>query len=108
MGRRVPVLRGNLDLIVLKALGSGRKHGYEITTWIEARTHGALELLDSALYQSLYRLEARRLVEAEWGTTGSNRTARYYSITAAGRRFLKSQIADWTVYARTISALLEA
>jgi transcriptional regulator len=108
MGRRLPVLRGNLDVIVLKALASGRKHGYEITTAIEARTGGALELLDSALYQSLYRLEARRLVEAEWGTTESHRTARYYRITPAGRRLLRAQIADWTRYARAVTALLES
>ena len=106
MKQRLAVLRGTLDVLVLRALASGAMHGFEITGWIEARAAGNLELVDSALYQSLYRMEARRLVAAEWGVTGNNRRARYYHLTAAGRAQLAADTANWARYAHTVSAIL--
>ena len=85
MGEPLAVLRGTLDVLVLKALTWGPMHGFEITAWIEARATGNLDIIDSALYQSLYRLEARRAINADWGVTENNRRARYYSITSVGR-----------------------
>ena len=102
----LPVLRGTLDLLVLRALAGGTMHGYEITSWIVDRASGRLELLDSALYQALYRLEERRLIRASWGVTQNKRRARYYERTAAGRSYLKAEAEKWSVFAETVSAVL--
>ncbi len=107
MADSLPVLRGNLEVLVLKALTTGPLHGYAITDWIEARADGHLELLDSALYQALYRLESRRLVKATWGVTEKKRQARFYHLTEAGRAELKVETARWRRYAATIGAILD-
>lgn len=106
MPEPLAVLRGTLDILVLKALTWGPMHGFEITAWIEARSTGNLEIVDSALYQSLYRLEARRAIAAQWGVTENNRRARYYSITPVGRAELRSETARWLRYAETVSGIL--
>jgi transcriptional regulator len=106
MTEPLAVLRGTLDVLVLRALIVSPMHGFEITAWIEDRAHGNLDVVDSALYQALYRLEARRLVSAEWGVTDNNRRARYYHLTSSGRAHLKAETADWHRYARTVSAIL--
>jgi transcriptional regulator, Acidobacterial, PadR-family len=103
----LPILRGNLEVLVLKALTTGPMHGYAITDWIEARANGNLELLDSALYQALYRLERRRLVKATWGVTEKNRQARFYQLTEAGRAELRAETARWRRYATTIGGILD-
>ena len=100
------VLRGTLDVLVLKALTWGPMHGYEITAWIEQRAIGNLDVVDSALYQSLYRLEERRAIAATWGVTENNRKARYYSITPAGRAELRNETARWLRYAETVTGIL--
>ena len=104
----LPVLRGTLDILVLKALSWRSMHGFEITDWLEQSAGGNLELVDSALYQALYRLEERRLIGAVWGVTENNRRARYYELTAAGRAFLKSETVKWLSYANTVSGILTA
>jgi PadR family transcriptional regulator PadR len=106
MTEPLAVLRGTLDVLVLRALVASPMHGFEITAWIEGRASGNLDVVDSALYQALYRLEARRLVAAEWGVTDNNRRARYYHLTPAGRAHLKAETAAWQRYARTVSAIL--
>ena len=106
MPEPLAVLRGTLDVLVLKALTWGPMHGYEITAWIEARATGNLDVVDSALYQSLYRLEERRAITATWGVTENNRKARYYSITPAGRAELRNETARWLRYAETVSGIL--
>lgn len=106
MTEPLAVLRGTLDVLVLKALTWGPMHGYEITAWIEARATGNLDVVDSALYQSLYRLEERRAISATWGVTENNRKARYYSITPAGRAELRNETARWLRYAETVSGIL--
>jgi PadR family transcriptional regulator len=103
-----PVLHGNLEVLVLKALTSGPLHGYAITDWIEQRAKGNLELVDSALYQALYRLEGRRLVKPAWGITEKNRRAKFYQLTDAGRTELRAEAARWNRYAATIGAILAA
>jgi PadR family transcriptional regulator, regulatory protein PadR len=102
----LPVVKGTLDVLVLKALSWAPMHGFEITTWLEERTRGSLDVEDSALYQALYRLEEREMISAEWGVTENNRRARYYSIRPAGRAHLKAQTAQWLQYARTVSQVL--
>ncbi len=102
----LPILRGNLEVLVLKALSRSPMHGYAITDWLEQRAGGNLELLDSALYQALYRLEGRRLIKATWGVTENNRRARFYGLTDVGRAALKTETARWNRYAKTVSAIL--
>jgi transcriptional regulator len=102
----LPILRGNLEVLVLKALSARPMHGYAITDWLEQQSNGNLELLDSALYQALYRLEGRRLIKASWGVTDSNRRARFYSLSETGRAVLGAEIVRWNRYARTISAII--
>jgi PadR family transcriptional regulator, regulatory protein PadR len=102
----LPVLRGTLDLLVLRALAWRPMHGYEITSWLDERAHGRLELLDSALYQALYRLEEKRLIRATWGVTENKRRARYYELTAAGRAHLKTEAAKWNLFASTVTDVL--
>ncbi|HTE47408.1 MAG TPA: PadR family transcriptional regulator [Gemmatimonadaceae bacterium] len=104
----LPILRGNLEVLVLKALTSGPLHGYAITDWLEHRGDGNLELVDSALYQALYRLESRRLVKPAWGITEKNRRARFYHLTDAGRAELREEAARWNRYAATITTILAA
>ncbi len=102
------LLKGTLDVLVLKALAWGPMHGFEVTAWLEERSHGALLLDDSALYQALYRLEERGLIEATWGVTENNRRARYYQLTAAGRRQLRTEAATWRRYAEAVFKVLRA
>ncbi|MEP6491719.1 MAG: PadR family transcriptional regulator [bacterium] len=103
-----PILHGNLEVLVLKALTRGPMHGYAITDWLEHRANGNLELVDSALYQALYRLEGRRLVKPAWGITEKNRRAKFYHLTDAGRAELRAEAARWNRYAATIGAILSA
>jgi PadR family transcriptional regulator PadR len=100
------VVRGTLDVLVLKALSWQPMHGFEVTRWLEARSDARLELEDAALYQALYRMEKRGWVSAEWGVSEHNRRARYYRITAAGRKHLAQQTADWLRYAETVTSIL--
>lgn len=106
MSEPAALLKGTLDLLVLKALSLRSMHGLEVSEWIEDRAEGELEVLDSALYQALYRLEARQLVAAEWGVTENNRRARYYGITPAGRAHLEKERASWLRYAQRVQAIL--
>lgn len=101
-----PVVKGTLDVLVLKALSHEPMHGFEMTRWLEARSGGRLELEDAALYQALYRMEKRGLVSAEWGVTATNRRARYYRITATGRDHLAERTRWWVRYAETVTGIL--
>ena|SRR5205085_4250579 len=106
MSEALPLVKGTLDVLVLKALSWTPMHGFEITSWLEARSGGALGVQDSALYQALHRLEARALVTAEWGVTANNQRARYYRLTAAGRAHLAAASAQWIRYAETVTGIL--
>jgi transcriptional regulator len=85
------LLKGTLDVLVLKTLSWTPMHAYEITTWIEERSDGRVQVDDAALLQALHRLEARMLVAADWGVTKNGRRARYYNLTPAGRAHLKAE-----------------
>lgn len=85
------LLKGTLDVLVLKTLSWGPMHGFEITRWLEDRSGGRLDVTDAALLQALHRLEARGLLSAEWGVTQNERRARYYRLTGAGRSALRAE-----------------
>jgi PadR family transcriptional regulator, regulatory protein PadR len=106
MADALPLVKGTLDMLVLKALSWTPMHGFEITSWLEARSGGTLGVQDSALYQALHRLEARGLAAAEWGVTENNQRARYYRLTDAGRAHLSSGTAQWVRYAATVTDIL--
>jgi PadR family transcriptional regulator len=102
------LLKGTLDILVLKTLSWGPMHGFEITTWIEERSGGQMTVDDGALFQALHRMEERKLIVAEWGMTGRNRRARYYRLTATGRAHLRAESAKLSGYAEALAAILAA
>jgi transcriptional regulator len=106
MSDRLSVLRGTLDLLVLRALSLASMHGVEIIAWLDERAGGHLEVEESALYQALYRMESRQLVSADWGQTQSNRRARYYTITPVGRAQLRAEQKQWSRYVTVVTAIL--
>jgi PadR family transcriptional regulator PadR len=108
MSNTLPLVKGTLDILVLKALSWTPMHGFEITRWLEDRSEGSLAVNDSALYQAVYRLEERNLVKAEWGMTENNRRARYYRITPQGKAYLAEETDRFVRYARTVTGILTA
>jgi transcriptional regulator len=102
------LLKGTLDVLVLKALTWGPRHGYAVARWIEDATSGELQVEDGALYHALHRLEKQGWLDSEWGVSETNRRARYYTLTAAGRRQLAAKTATWTRYAEAIFAALRS
>ena len=104
----LPLVKGTLDVLVLKALTWSPMHGFEVTSWLEDRSGGSLAIQDSALYQALHRLEERGWVTAEWGVTENNQRARYYRLTEAGRAHLAAETAQWVRYAKTVTGILTA
>ena len=101
-----PVLKGNLDMLVLKSLSWDEMHGFEVLDWLEQRSGGRLDVDDSAIYQSLHRLEERGLIDAEWGVSDKNRRVRFYRLTAKGRAQLRSDTARWTEYADLLLGIM--
>ena len=108
MPEPMPLVKGTLDVLVLKALSWGPMHGFEITTWLEDRSGGRLDVDDRALYQALQRLEERGLVEADWGITENNRRARYYRLTREGRAWLRAETSTWLSYSGAVTSVLTA
>jgi PadR family transcriptional regulator PadR len=94
--------------LILRALQAGPAHGYSVSRWVRERTEGVLAIEDAALYQALHRLEARGWIEAEWGLSDNNRRAKYYSLTAHGRRELRAEVTTWKRYAQAMFKALEA
>ena len=95
MADQADLLPGTLDLLILKAVSLGALHGYGVLLRIEQITHGALLVEQGALYPALYRLEHQGLLDSEWGTSDNNRRAKYYALTAAGRRRLREETDSW-------------
>ncbi|MGE0441649.1 MAG: PadR family transcriptional regulator [Gemmatimonadales bacterium] len=102
------ILPGNLDLLVLRALTWGPRHGYAILAWLRESTGGALRIVDAALYPALHRLEARELIDAEWGLSENNRRARFYRLTDTGRQALRAETRQWNRYAAVVAQVLSA
>jgi transcriptional regulator len=101
------ILRGTLDLLILKALSFGTAHGYNVAQWVETSTGDALALGEGTLYPALHRLEERGWVTASWGNSENNRQAKFYTLTRKGRRQLEIETAKWRVYARAVFAALD-
>lgn len=98
--RSAELLQGTLDLLILKALARGAMHGYAVAEWIHESSQDVLRVEEGALYPALHRLELRGLLSSEWGTSDNNRRAKYYTLTAAG----KKQLIDETEYWRRMSS----
>jgi transcriptional regulator len=99
-------LRGSLDLLVLKTLSLAPTHGFGIGQRVQQISEGVLEMNQGSLYPALQRLEKEGLISSEWGTTDNNRQARYYSLTAAGRRALGAELESWRRFAAGLEAVL--
>jgi len=106
--RDIDVMQGTLDLILLKALSWGTMHGYGVSRWVRQATDGELQLEEGALYPALHRLEQRGWVESEWGVSENNRRAKFYFLTSAGRRQLRTEAAAWQRYATLLTRMLTA
>jgi transcriptional regulator len=98
---------GTLDLLILKALTGGQLHGYAIGQWIRSSTSEVLKVQEGVLYPALYRLERKGWVAEEWGITETKREAKFYRLTPAGRKHLKSELARWREHTRAVNAALE-
>jgi PadR family transcriptional regulator, regulatory protein PadR len=108
--RRDPgdLLQGTLGILILKALLLAPAHGYAIARWIEETTSDVLTIEEGSLYPALRRLEDRGWVSAEWGVSENNRRAKYYTITAAGRKHLRNEAAVWLRYSQAVARVLRA
>jgi PadR family transcriptional regulator, regulatory protein PadR len=102
------LLQGTLDVLVLKALIFGPRHGYAVARWIHDTSDDALSVEDRALYVALHRLEERGWVSSEWGLSDNNRKAKYYQLTTAGRRELRARTERWTRYVVAVTKILHA
>jgi len=99
------LLQGTLDVLILKTLSWEAMHGYAISRWIRQRTDNVLTVEDAALYQAL--LERKGLIESEWGLSENNRRAKYYQLTAAGRKQFRAEATEWRQYAEAVFKVLE-
>lgn len=102
------LVRGTLDVLVLKTLSWGPMHGYSVTRWLQDRTGADMDVEDGAIYQALYRMERRGLLEAEWGRSENNRKAKFYHLTPRGRSELRRRTTDIRSYVNAMFAVLDA
>jgi PadR family transcriptional regulator, regulatory protein PadR len=100
------LLHGTLDALILKTLATGPLHGYAIARWIEDATGDALQIEDGSLYPSLYRMEQREWIEAEWGHSDVGRRVKLYRITAQGRARLAHETQQWETFTKVVSRIL--
>ena len=108
MAKPLDLVKGTLDVLILKTLTWEAMHGYGVSRWIRQRTGGVLAVEDAALYQALHRLERKKWIEAEWGWSENNRRAKYYQLTTLGRRQLRAEESTWRTYAGAVFEVLEA
>jgi len=104
----VALLKGTLDVLVLKTLSWNPMHAFEITTWLESRSSGRIVVDDAALLQALHRMEERKLIVAEWGVTKNGRRARYYRLTPTGKAFLRAESDRLVDHFDALTSVLEA
>ena len=102
------LIRGTLDLILLKTLSWGPMHGLGVLRWTEEVTRNRLQIEEGALYPALHRMEAKGWLESEWGLTEKNRKAKYYRLTAQGRRQLAAELSRWSRYTEAVGLVLAA
>jgi transcriptional regulator len=104
----IDLLRGTVDMLLLRALKDGPRHGYGMADWIRGVTDDALSIDDGALYTALHRMEDRGLVRSDWGVSDRGRRARFYELTAAGRAELVRGGKEWEAYAGAVSKVFAA
>ena len=102
------LLQGTLDVLVLRALSWGTMHGYAVARFIRQGSDGSFKVLDGALYTALHRMEERGWVESEWGTSEKKKRAKFYRLTAAGRRALRSETESWNDYVAAVGRVMTA
>ena len=105
---KTELMQGTLDMLILKAVSLGPRHGYGVLLRIRQISGGELEILQGSLYPALYRLEAKGWIASEWGESENKRKAKYYRLTAAGRRRLREQTDQWGRQASMIADILNA
>ena len=106
--RSLDLVRGTLDLLILKTLAWGAMHGYAIAHWIRQQSDAALLVEEGALYPALYRMEAKGWIEAEWGLSENNRKAKYYRLSKAGHKQLRKELDSWDEYTTAMGKILRA
>jgi PadR family transcriptional regulator, regulatory protein PadR len=102
------LLQGTLDVLVLKTLSWGPRHGYAIARWIERVTDDALRIEEGSLYPALYRLEKRGWVTSDWGLTDTKRRAKFYRLSPQGRAQLRAQLTTWAAFSEAVGKVLRA
>jgi len=105
-GDQMTVLRGTLDMLVLSTLGDEPMHGYAIALAIQETTDDVLRVEEGSLYPALYRMEKKGWVQSSWGRSEANRRARYYRLTAAGKRHLASQTQGWARFVEAVGKVI--
>ena len=105
---RLELVRGTLDILILKSLVWSPLHGYAITSLIRRQSDEALLVEEGTLYPALWRLESKGFIEAEWGLSDNNRKAKYYKLTSEGRRYLRAETKTWEAYAEAVAKILSA
>jgi len=106
--RRIDLLQGTLDLLILKTLGTGPNHGYGIASRIRQLSEDMLRVEEGSLYPALYRMEEQGLIESEWGPSENNRRAKFYRLTEAGRVQLETATESWRQYAEVVHWVLQS
>jgi PadR family transcriptional regulator, regulatory protein PadR len=101
------LLQGTVDVLILRTLSWQPMHGYGISSWVRERSRDVLSIEGAALYQALHRLERKRLIVATWGVSENNRKAKFYELTAEGRRQLRSESSTWREYATAVGRVLD-
>lgn len=108
MKTSLELLKGTVDILILKTVSRGPMHGYGISRWIRERTDEAFRVEEGALYPALRRLEGKGLLEAEWAMTETNREAKFYRLTTKGRQHLRAEEKGWRRYVTAMSSVLDA
>ena len=103
---RLELMQGTLDLLVMRTLVAGSKHGYQIARAIKSTSENVLQVEEGALYPALHRIEARGWIEASWGLSENNRRAKFYALTSEGRRALDDQARTWDEYVAAVARVM--
>jgi PadR family transcriptional regulator PadR len=106
-GENLDLVQGTLDILVLKTLSWGPRHGYAVARWIRDTTRDVLQIEEGALYPALHRMEKKGWIESAWGVSENNRKAKYYQLTTRGRAQLRTQAASWNRYVSAVSKVLQ-
>ena len=108
MGKPVDLVQGTLDMLILKAVSLGALHGYGVLVRLEQLTRGQLQIQQGSLYPALYRLERQSLIASEWGESDNKRKAKFYKLTAAGRKHLKAEAESWDRFSAVVASVMGA